>query len=174
MLWSWEPSTGWKKTSASLVTSRARTPNVSVQLLKDVFFLFFNYCAFLAVWPLQLRCPLDVLNWAVSGSCPSLHQESSLTPSSPRIYRFHFYPCCTHSCHCLLRRHTGSQENKSSLAGGDERQLHPVRQTVGALSGGQSSSISTPWCANVTYTHWPKKAQTDAWSEKTKSSTKDQ
>lgn len=33
MLWSWEPSIGWKKTSASSVTSRTRTLSVSVRLL---------------------------------------------------------------------------------------------------------------------------------------------
>lgn len=31
-------------------------------------------------------------------------------------------------------------------------QLHPIWPTVGALSRGQSSAISAPWCANVMYT----------------------
>lgn len=50
MLWSCELLTGWRKTYVSLVTSRAKSPNVSVYICKTRVFFNLNTLHRLVRW----------------------------------------------------------------------------------------------------------------------------
>lgn len=69
----------------------------------DVFFLLRS-----------LATPVDALNWAVGSLClHTLHQESSLTPSSPWIYRSIFTPAAHTAAPDQNMHRTGRQENEA-------------------------------------------------------------
>lgn len=118
---------------------------MSVQLLKDAFFSFLSKslcfsCRLAASASVPVRCAKLGCQWIM----PFSASGEQFNPLISTDLRIPFLP----PLHTQLplsatptHRLAGEQ---SSLAGGDELRLHPVRQTVGALSGGQSSSISTP------------------------------
>lgn len=74
---------------------------------------FWDWCVFLLR---SLATPVDALNWAVGGlRLHTLHQESSLTPSSPWIYRSIFTPAA-HTAAPVKDQNmyrTGRQENEA-------------------------------------------------------------
>lgn len=138
MLWSWEPSIGWKKTSASSVTSRMRTLSVSVWLL---------------VWMICLanQCLVGCVCAGLSVAHGFIITRVHFNPLISMDLQIHFYHYCTHSCCCLVPTQTLQKSWVAHLWWWAA--ATSCATNCGSIKwGGQSSAISTPWCANVTYT----------------------
>lgn len=121
---------------------------------------FWDWCVFFSL----TVTPVDALKWAVGDPClHTPHQESSLTPSSPWIYRSIFTPAARTQLPLSRTSTRTAQACRRRKQFSLWLQPHPVWQTVGALSPRSKFNNFHSFDVQKSCIHQPKKAQADVW-----------